>query len=94
VSDTLLDTIGSLRWRDYARIKGKITTIRVVPWTSTPVLECTVFDETGGITLVFLGRREIGGIELGRELEAEGRVAEAHRQLVLMNPTYRLLPTA
>ena len=29
------------------------------------VLECVVVDETGGILLVFLGRRKIPGIELG-----------------------------
>jgi hypothetical protein len=86
-------SIGSVRWRDYVRVRGVVSTIRVVPWaTGAPVLECTVFDETGGITLVFLGREAIGGLTLGRLVEAEGRVVEAHRRLVMMNPPFDLQP--
>jgi hypothetical protein len=83
--------IGDVRFRDEVRVGGRITTLRVVPWAGdAPVLECTMFDDSGGITLVFLGRRAIGGIELGRYVEAEGRAVEARRRLALINPVYDL----
>jgi hypothetical protein len=85
--------IEAARWRAWVKVRGAVSSICVVPGAlGAPVLECTIFDETGGITLVFLGRRAIGGVALGRRLEAEGRVIEVRRRLVLMNPLVELLP--
>jgi hypothetical protein len=84
--------IGAVRWRARVKVSGTVSSICVVPGAlGAPVLECTIFDETGGITLVFLGRRAIGGVTLGRRLEAEARVIELRRRLVLMNPVIELL---
>lgn len=49
-------------------------------------------DGTGAITLIFLGRREIPGIELGRRLTASGVVALLDGLPVIYNPEYELLP--
>jgi hypothetical protein len=82
-----------VRFRQRVRVRGTIKSVRVVPWVeSSPVLECTVFDETGGLTLVFLGRSSLGGITLGRTIEATGLVIEARGRLALMNPIYELAP--
>ena len=84
--------IGEVRFRERVRVRGMVLSVRVVPWVeSSPVLECTVFDGTGGLTLVFLGRHTIGGIRPGTVLETEGRVVEARGRLVLMNPPYDLI---
>ena len=56
-----------------------------------PMLQVEVWDETGGITLNFLGRREIAGLEVGMEMRAEGMVGEEEGQLVILNPSYELL---
>ncbi len=40
-------------------------------------LECTIVDESGGLTLVFLGRRAIPGMKVGARLVAEGAVGRA-----------------
>ena len=91
-ASTGLTPIGAVRFRERVRIRGIVLSVRVVPWVeSSPVLECTVFDETGGLTLVFLGRHTIGGIRPGSVLEAEGRVVEARGRLALMNPLYDLI---
>jgi hypothetical protein len=83
--------IGEVRWRRSVRVRGAITTMRVRPWAEgTSSLECTLVDDTGGITLVFLGRRRIAGIELGRGLTAEGMVSENRGRLVILNPLYTL----
>lgn len=84
--------IGSARWRQVVDVRGVVGSLRVVPWVDdAPVLECTIFDETGGLILVFLGRRSIGGLGLGRLVEATGRVIEARSRLVIMNPVIELL---
>jgi len=76
-------------------VEGVVRSIRVVPWANaSPVVECTIYDATGGMTLVFLGRRSIGGLVLGRRVRAHGRVIEVRRKLAIMNPVYELLPAA
>ena len=55
------------------------------------MLQVEVWDETGGITLNFLGRRDLAGLEVGMEMRAEGMVCEEDGQLVILNPSYELL---
>lgn len=84
--------IESIRWRQRARIRGHVRSMRLRPLGDGMVaLECTVVDRTGGVDLRFLGRRRIGGIALGTHLEAEGMVGEARERLTILNPIYRLL---
>jgi hypothetical protein len=71
---------------------GEVRSMRVRPWAEgVSTLEATLVDETGGITLVFLGRHHIAGMALGCHLEAEGMVGENRERLVILNPIYRLL---
>ena len=49
------------------------------------------WDETGGVTLQFLGRREITGLEVGAQLRAEGMVGENNGQLIILNPSYEIV---
>jgi hypothetical protein len=83
--------IGDVRWRTHARIKGKIRSMRVQPWADVASLECVVVDDTGGVLLVFLGRRKVAGIELGRALLAEGMVGQSRGYLAILNPDVELL---
>ena len=83
--------IGRLRWRNRARIEGTLRSMRVQPWAEIASLECVVVDDTGGILLVFLGRRKVGGVELGRRIAAEGMVGESRGYLAMLNPDIELL---
>ena len=83
--------IGDVRWRTHARIKGKIRSMRVQPWADVASLECVVVDQSGGVLLVFLGRRKVAGIELGRALVAEGMVGQSRGYLAILNPDIELL---
>jgi hypothetical protein len=49
-----------------------------------------IWDETGGVTLQFLGRREIAGLEVGATMIAEGMVGEQNGALTILNPSYEL----
>jgi hypothetical protein len=62
----------------------------VQPWAEVASLECVLVDETGGILLVFLGRRKVAGVELGRRLAAEGMVGESRGHLAMLNPDIEL----
>jgi hypothetical protein len=83
--------IGSVQWRKRAQVQGKVTSIKPAPSSSAPVLEVELWDESGGIKLQFLGRREIAGLEVGSELRAEGMVGEENGSLKILNPSYELL---
>jgi RecG-like helicase len=85
--------IGDVQWRANVKVAGRVKALRVQPWSEKiQSLELTLVDGTGGITVVFLGRRSIGGIKLGARLVVEGTVAETRNQLAMLNPAYQLLP--
>ena len=83
--------IGEIQWRKRSMVHGRVTSISTAPRGSAPMLQVEVWDHTGGITLNFLGRREIAGLEVGMEMRAEGMVGEEDGQLIILNPSYELL---
>jgi RecG-like helicase len=83
--------IGKIEWRKRAHVQGRVTSLTTAPSGSAPTLQVEVWDETGGITLNFLGRREIAGLEVGMEIRAEGMVGEEDGTLVILNPSYELV---
>ncbi|MBP7903238.1 MAG: amino acid permease, partial [Candidatus Planktophila sp.] len=83
--------IGKIEWRKRAHVQGRVTSISTAPSGSAPTLQVEVWDETGGVTLNFLGRREIAGLEVGMEVRAEGMVGEDEGSLVILNPSYELV---
>ena len=83
--------IGYVQFRTRARCRGRVNAVRVQPLAGTPTLECTIADDTGQLTVTFLGRRNVPGIEVGRHLVVEGIAAEHHGRLSFINPDYQLL---
>jgi hypothetical protein len=83
--------IGEIQWRKRAHVQGKVTSIKSAPRGSAPYLQVEVWDKSGGVTLQFLGRREIAGLEVGSEIRAEGMVGEEEGTLTILNPSYELL---
>ncbi len=71
-------------------VLGRLRSVELCPRQAVASLEAELFDGTEGITLVWLGRRRIPGIEPGRTLRASGRVAVRDGQKVLYNPYYEL----
>jgi hypothetical protein len=60
------------------------------PRGGVPALEAELYDGSGLITLVWLGRRRIAGIEPGRAIKVTGRVGVQDRMRVMFNPRYEL----
>jgi hypothetical protein len=84
--------LAELQHRRTAKVAGRIKSVRIQPWGDVPALECTLADRSGAeLLVVFLGRREIAGIQTGTQLAANGMVGERRGRLAMINPTYELL---
>lgn len=75
---------------DEVTVLGRLRTVELCPSNEVATLRAELFDGTEGVTLVWLGRRRIPGIEPGRTIKARGRMAERDGQKVLYNPYYEL----
>jgi hypothetical protein len=78
--------------RQTAVVEGRVRSVQVSPISGSPALRCELVDETGGVTLLFYGRRSIAGIEPGVQLRAEGRIGTYKGHLAIANPLYSLKP--
>lgn len=74
------------------RVRGSLRTVTLRPRGGVPVLEAELFDGSGTVLLVWLGRRRIGGITPGRSLQASGRIGRHDDTRVIYNPRYELIP--
>ena len=83
--------ISNATWRRRAHVRGKVTAIRTAPSGGAPRVEVEIWDTTGGITLHFLGRREIAGLDVGSTICAEGMVGETQGSLTILNPSYEIV---
>ena len=86
-----LTKIGEIQWRKRAQVQGRVTSIKTAPRGAAPALQVEIWDETGGVSLQFLGRRDIAGLEVGSQMRAEGMVGEDEGSMVILNPSYELL---
>ena len=57
-----------------------------------PALEIELSDTTGRIFVVWLGRRRIPGIDVGRRMVIHGRLNCVSEHTTVFNPRYELLP--
>jgi hypothetical protein len=73
-------------------LSGVLTSITVHPPGSTHGLEAELFDGTGRIRVVWMGRGRIGGISPGRSLTVEGRLVAGRLLPTMFNPRYSLWP--
>lgn len=73
-------------------ITGVLHSVTLRPREGVPAVEAELFDGTGKIMLVWLGRRRIRGIEPGRGLTVTGRVTCNTAKPTIFNPKYDLQP--
>ncbi|MGI8701135.1 MAG: OB-fold nucleic acid binding domain-containing protein [Nocardioidaceae bacterium] len=76
--------------RELVTVYGEIKNVSLAPRAGTPTLEASLYDGSGAVTLVWLGRRKIAGIKCGASLVASGRVSYQDGQRVIYNPRYEL----
>lgn len=98
-NDTLADlaqasgcrTLNECRPGQEVRLQGRLSTVTLSPRASRRWLEGQMQDGTGVVTLVWMGRATIPGIEAGRMIQVSGRLARRGRDRVIFNPRYELL---
>jgi hypothetical protein len=83
----------SCRRGQFVSVTGRLRTVVYTPRTNLPTLEADLYDGSDVVTLVWLGRRQIAGIEPGRIMTASGRIAVRDERKVIYNPYYELETT-
>jgi hypothetical protein len=89
---TPVASVAELTWRRRAEVVGRIRSVSPSPDTAPPRLEVELYDRTGGLRVLFHGRRNVAGLEPGRRLRVRGIVGEAEGHLAMSDPMYDLLP--
>ena len=76
--------------RQRVELRGSLRTVTLRPRGGVPALEAELYDRSALITLIWLGRRRIAGIEPGRAIKVIGRVGRQDKMRVMFNPRYEL----
>jgi len=86
--------ISDSRHREVVNVAGTLRAVTLRPRGSTPAMEAELWDGTGRVVLVWLGRRHIPGIEPGRKIVVRGRLTSMKGDRAIYNPAYELQPEA
>ena len=84
--------VAELENRRRAQVSGVLRSVTLRPRTTVPALEAELYDGSGSVHVVWLGRRQIAGIEPGRRARLEGLVCIQDGQPTMYNPRYELSP--
>jgi hypothetical protein len=76
-----------------AVVSGVLRAVTLRPREGVPAVEAELFDGTGRLLLVWLGRRRIRGIEPGRAIVVTGRITCNTDKPTIFNPRYELRPS-
>jgi RecG-like helicase len=84
-------TVATCPERELVTVLGRVRSMTLRPRAGTPSLEVDLYDGSGTVTLVWLGRREIAGMSPGRQVRATGRITSSGGRRVIFNPKYELV---
>ena len=71
-------------------VAGALRAVVLRPRAGVPTLEAELYDGTGSVTLIWLGRRRIRGIDPGRSVVVRGRLTRQDGRPTIYNPAYEL----
>ncbi len=80
--------------RARGKAAGVLRSVVLRPREGVPAVEAELYDGSGSVDLVWLGRRAIAGIEPGRRVKVEGMVCDVEGRRTMFNPRYELRPRA
>lgn len=84
--------VSDLPDREVVQVTGTLRSVTLRPRGGVPALVAELYDGSGSVSLIWLGRRQIAGIDPGRALTAYGRVTRDASGPVIYNPRYDLRP--
>ena len=82
--------IAGCRDREVVTVHGELRSVTLRPVDGVIVLEAELYDGSDSVTLIWLGRRRIEGIQAGRQLTVHGRLGRRRDERILYNPRYDL----
>lgn len=82
--------VAALPHRRRASVSGVLRSVTLRPREGVPAIEAELYDGSGALDLVWLGRRQIAGIEPGRRLKVDGMVCLVDGRRTVFNPRYEL----
>jgi amino acid transporter len=85
--------IADSRHREIVNVAGTLRAVTLRPRGGSLTMEAELWDGTGRVLLVWLGRRDIVGIEPGRKIVVRGRLTSMKGERAIYNPSYELHPT-
>ncbi|MDQ1287326.1 MAG: hypothetical protein QG622_891 [Actinomycetota bacterium] len=86
--------VSGLPMRHRATVCGTLRSVTLRPRAGVPALVAELYDGTGSLNIVWLGRRHIAGVEPGRRVRVHGMVTESEGNRAMFNPRYELVPKA
>ena len=84
--------VAQLELRRPATICGTLRSVTLRPRAGVPALEAELYDGSGCLSVIWLGRRQIAGVEPGRRIRVHGMVTESEGNRAVFNPRYELVP--
>ncbi|MFE6970500.1 OB-fold nucleic acid binding domain-containing protein [Isoptericola sp. NPDC057653] len=82
--------VSELSDRRRASAAGSLRSVVLRPREGVPTVEAELYDGSGSLDLVWLGRRSIAGIDPGRRIRVEGLVCDVDGRRTMFNPRYEL----
>src|SRR5690606_4143581 len=82
--------VADLAGRHRASAAGVLRSVVLRPREGVPTVEAELYDGSGSLDLVWLGRRTIAGVEPGRRIRVEGMVCDLDGRRTMFNPRYEL----
>ncbi len=73
-----------------AVVSGVLRSVTLRPRDNVPAVEAELFDGSGRLFIVWLGRRRIPGITPGRSIVVQGRISRSETKPTVFNPRYTL----
>ncbi|MHB8320228.1 MAG: single stranded DNA-binding domain-containing protein [Acidimicrobiales bacterium] len=86
--------ISDVRPRGRLVVTGTIVAVGTVKVGRSESFSCEVDDGTGTMTVIFVGRTHLPGIEVGAKCTVEGTARVEKGGVAVWNPLYRLEPLA
>ena len=83
-------TAGQRAGRPRVRVSGAVRRVRASGPAGLPMLRAELGGDADRITVIWLGRTRIAGIEPGRALAVEGTLSQQRGRRIMYNPRYDL----
>jgi hypothetical protein len=77
---------------DVVSVMGTIRSVTIRPAGRAPGTDIEIFDGSGSVNVVWMGRRRMAGIQAGRGIVVHGRMTCTTDNPTIYNPRYELAP--